>query len=248
MELRQYWNVIWKRRWLVLAVIGLVAAISAFLALTAPRTYRGDEVFTARQEPVPFAPGTEPFIYGGYYNWIASEFLVDDYTQILETQAFAMNVIDVMKSEAALGHPTGVKNLDKLKSDINKLKPMDVQDQMGSDRRQRELRVFAITPSRDLTLAELAAAGIVITRGPIKPLRGDVKDKPLFGQMDEANVDDLQSSVGREITNAATRVVLGIVAALALAFLLEYLDRSVRDERDASRILEMPVLGTIPRV
>ncbi len=248
MELRQYWNVIWKRRWLVLAIVGLVTVISAGLALTSHRTYRGDEVFTARQVPVPFAPGTEQSVYGGYYNWIASEFLVDDYTQILETQAFAMNVIDVMKSEAAAGRPASVKDFDKLKADISKLKPSDVQDQTGSDRRQRELNLFVTTTSRDLTLAELNAAAIVITRGPIVPLRGSVQDKPLFGQMDEVTVDDLQSSLGREITNAAVRVILGIVAALALAFLLEYLDRSVRDERDAHRVLEMPVLGTIPHV
>jgi capsular polysaccharide biosynthesis protein len=41
---------------------------------------------------------------------------------------------------------------------------------------------------------------------------------------------------------------MGLVLALALAFLLEYLDNSVRDERDARRVLDMPVLGTIPKV
>ncbi len=42
--------------------------------------------------------------------------------------------------------------------------------------------------------------------------------------------------------------MLGVVAAIVLAFLLEYLDNSVRDERDAKRILELPVLGAIPKL
>ena len=40
MELRQYWNVIWRRRWLVLGIVLVAAALSAFMAWTAPREYQ----------------------------------------------------------------------------------------------------------------------------------------------------------------------------------------------------------------
>jgi capsular polysaccharide biosynthesis protein len=60
-------------------------------------------------------------------------------------------------------------------------------------------------------------------------------------------MEEIQSSTGREIINAGIRVLIGLVFALALAFLLEYLDNTVRDERDARRVLDMPVLGTIPK-
>ena len=46
---------------------------------------------------------------------------------------------------------------------------------------------------------------------------------------------------------AITRRDGPICLALALAFLLEYLDNSVRDERDARKVLDLPVLGMIPR-
>ena len=38
------------------------------------------------------------------------------------------------------------------------------------------------------------------------------------------------------------------VAAVGIAFLLEYLDRSVKSEEQVSEILGVPVLGVIPRV
>ena len=47
----------------------------------------------------------------------------------------------------------------------------------------------------------------------------------------------MQSSRSRDIINAVVRVMIGVVLALALAFLLEYLDSSIRDERDARKVL-----------
>ncbi len=247
MELRQYWKVIWKRRWLVLAIVALATLLSAGLALTAPKTYRGDIHFTARQDPLPEQPSTPFFTFERYYNWYSSEFLVDDYTQIVTSDAFARSVLDTMKREAAAGRPQQVQDFTRLTSDLEKLKNKDVLADTGTDRRQRELHIFVTTPSKDLTTAMLSAAGIVITQGPIQPILGQVKDKPLFGQIDYVDRESLQSSAGKEITNAVTRVILGLVVALALAFLLEYLDTSLRDERDTKRILELPVLGTIPK-
>ncbi len=248
MELRQYWNVIWKRRWLVLVIVGLAALMSTALALTAAKTYRGDIHFTARQDPVPEDPNSPVFTYERYYNWYSSEFLVDDYTQIVQSDAFAGSVLDTAKREAAAGRPqqTGM-DFTRLQSDLERLKTKDVLDETGTDRRQRELHIFVTTPSRDLTIALLNASAIVLTQGPVKVILGQVKDKPLFGLIDNIDRTSLQSNASREITNAATRVILGIVVALALAFLLEYLDNSLRDERDTRRVLDLPVLGTIPR-
>ncbi len=103
MELRQYWNVIWKRRWLVLAIVVLAGLFSAYTLLTGTRQYRTDAVFTVRQQnPTPPDP-TKIFTYNGYYNWIASEYLVDDYTQIAESDAFGQAVLDTIKKEVPSG-------------------------------------------------------------------------------------------------------------------------------------------------
>jgi capsular polysaccharide biosynthesis protein len=38
------------------------------------------------------------------------------------------------------------------------------------------------------------------------------------------------------------------MAAVGLAFLIEYLDRSIKDPDEISRLLELPVLGVIPQM
>jgi receptor protein-tyrosine kinase len=49
------------------------------------------------------------------------------------------------------------------------------------------------------------------------------------------------------IRNVLVAALFGFIAAAALAFLLEYLDITVKNASDAERRLELPVLGVIPR-
>jgi succinoglycan biosynthesis transport protein ExoP len=54
------------------------------------------------------------------------------------------------------------------------------------------------------------------------------------------------SSPVRGTLNLGLRVLLGLIAGAALAFLIEYLDDSVRSPREAQDVLGLPVLGEIP--
>ena len=45
--------------------------------------------------------------------------------------------------------------------------------------------------------------------------------------------------------NIAIALVVGLMAGVGIAFLLEYLDNTVKTEHDIERILELPVLGAI---
>jgi capsular polysaccharide biosynthesis protein len=269
MELRQYWNVIWRRRWLVLGIVLLATAVSAFMAFTAPRTFETEVKFITRQEPTPDSAEQLYFIFDRYYNWFSSEFLVDDYTQITTSDAFAASTLATMREdffpnkviedlnnqiqEAAkpgeTPHLYGEPVAEKLKDNISKLKIQDIKSAIASDRRHRELRLTITAKDSDVTKAIADAAAIVLSDAKMKPIRGDmVDDKGVFAQIGRAGIDNIQSSRSKEIINAAIRAIMGLVLALALAFLLEYLDNSVRDERDARRVLDMPVLGTIPKV
>lgn len=42
--------------------------------------------------------------------------------------------------------------------------------------------------------------------------------------------------------------VVGLMAAVGLVFLLEYLDQTIKSGEDISRYLELPVLGAIPKI
>ena len=44
------------------------------------------------------------------------------------------------------------------------------------------------------------------------------------------------------------RLVVGLMAGVGLAFLLEYLDNTMKNEQDIEKILELPVLGSIAQI
>jgi len=246
MELKQYWNVIWKRRWLVLAIFLLTAALSAAMFLTSKLSYQADTKFNTRQEPVAGSP-TSLFLYQPYGYWIGSEFLVDDYTQIVQSDAFATSVWTVLKNEP--NEPNEASEPTLFGKPISEVTTDDIKSSLEADRRQRQLHVQITGSSREEALKIAGAVATVLTESRLKPIKGqDFDDRPVFSQIDEATADEVTSSRSKELLNAIIRVIVGLVVALALVFLLEYLDGSVRDERDAQKVLDLPVLGAIPRI
>ena len=49
------------------------------------------------------------------------------------------------------------------------------------------------------------------------------------------------------ISEIGLRTVIGLLIGIGLAFLLDYLDASVRTRDEAEDLLRLPVLGEIPR-
>lgn len=50
------------------------------------------------------------------------------------------------------------------------------------------------------------------------------------------------------VLNIAIAVVVGLMAGVGLAFLLEYMDNTIKDEEDIERLLELPILGSIQKI
>lgn len=67
------------------------------------------------------------------------------------------------------------------------------------------------------------------------------------GIVDKAEVP-LKPVKPRPVRNTAIAFALGLMAAMGLAFLLEYLDTSIKSVDDIERVLGLPVLGTIPLI
>ncbi|PFP30859.1 capsular biosynthesis protein [Bacillus sp. AFS073361] len=58
-------------------------------------------------------------------------------------------------------------------------------------------------------------------------------------------VDDSSPIKPRPLLNIAIALVVGLMAGVGLAFLLEYLDNTVKDEQEIEKLLGLPVLGVI---
>ncbi|MGE7182748.1 YveK family protein [Peribacillus sp. NPDC006672] len=50
------------------------------------------------------------------------------------------------------------------------------------------------------------------------------------------------------VLNIAIALVVGLMAGVGLAFLLEYLDNTIKDEDDIEKLLELPILGSIQKI
>lgn len=52
----------------------------------------------------------------------------------------------------------------------------------------------------------------------------------------------------RPLLNMAIALVVGMMTGIGLAFLLEYLDNTIKTEQDVERLLEIPVIGSITTI
>jgi capsular polysaccharide biosynthesis protein len=65
----------------------------------------------------------------------------------------------------------------------------------------------------------------------------------------EAAVAENQSPIKPQpLLNIAIALVVGLMAGVGLAFLLEYLDNTVKTEQDIEKRLDLPVLGVITKI
>jgi len=65
----------------------------------------------------------------------------------------------------------------------------------------------------------------------------------------KATVTDGQSPVKPQpVLNIAIALIVGLMAGVGLAFLLEYLDNTVKTEQDIEKLLELPILGVISEI
>ncbi len=223
MELREYWGILVKRwHWVVIVTI-LAFVASAAMVMLGPNQYKAEVRLTisVKQEP---RQGNY-YMYDNYYTWLTSEYLVDDFGEVVKSDSFAQDV------SARLGQA---------------VPPAAIKRDTKTTKTHRILTVTVTTGSPVQSGAIAQAIRDAMSEQAGKYFAELGSDTALLRVIDGPSVEPEMGTVRRAL-EIGLRTAVGLLAAVALAFLLHYLDPSVRTTAEAERVLGLPVLGEIPR-
>ncbi|MBX5489906.1 MAG: hypothetical protein IRZ14_02020 [Chloroflexi bacterium] len=225
MELGHYLDIV-RRRWWLVALTTLAALLVAGLL-----AYRGASAYKATVRVAVSVPVPQDCLVGqqreydcNYYAWLASEYLADDLSELVRSRAFAEDV------GALLGEPFDPKSISDVVRTRKTHRILSITVAANTFDRAHRLGnaiVETLRTNSGKYLAQLAAqSGQVVVIDPPETQRGDGP-----------------AAVALEI---GLRTLLGLLFGLALVFALDYFDPTLRNERDVTRTLGLPVLGEIP--
>lgn len=151
--------------------------------------------------------------------------LINTYNVIIKSAA----ILELVKKELDLDISTGALNekitvQSEQSSQVVTISVQDENPQMAADIANKTAEVFQkeivnIMNVNNVTI--LAKAELGENPSPVKP-------QPLL--------------------NIAIAMVVGLMAGVGIAFLLEYLDNTIKDEQDIEKAVGLPVLGVIATI
>jgi capsular polysaccharide biosynthesis protein len=231
MELREYWSIIHRRWWLPVAIM-LVALIAATtVGLRGAAAYKTDMRIAISTIPTP-DPNATLYYDPTYYSNLDSEYLADDMTELMTSRAFAD---EVMRELGGAG----------------KQPEVDVATIMSATRTKKTHRFIDVTVTTS-TFEEGQTIAGSISRILSDPNHLAIYLKALSAYNTQMNVVTLPvthraNSVPGLISEIALRTVIGLIVGIGVAFLVDYVDPSLRSRQEAETLLQVPVLGMIPR-
>jgi capsular polysaccharide biosynthesis protein len=231
MELRQYWNIIRNAWRIVLGLPLLVALFTAILGLLVPGGYVVKTSMVLTQHPLAtVGPSVVRPDENNYYSWVATEYLADDALQIVQTQQFAQDIQQWIIKQHQLT-----------------LDPIKISKSLGTpDRKHRTLyiSVSADTPQQAIWIAQGAAA-MLTTKGLSYWKRDNLGTRLDVSVLDAPNKAQPARGLVALAVNIVLRSLLALLLGIGIAFVLHYLDQSVKGVPDVEA-LGFNVVGAIP--
>lgn len=223
MELRQYWQIVWRRIWIPLVLVALVGAIS-LLTRQAPATrYAANLHFTVI---VSVQDLPNEYTYDGYYAWVSSEYLTDLLSVVVTSQSFAEAVNETLAVEGSAARLGA-----------------------GSIAAQTEHRTLQLNLSWG-NAEELSAIVAAISSTFMAEANRYLSEPgmpPVFITPIETAIFPVGAAPSlTQRLDIPIRLTLALFAGIGLVFLLDYLDTSVRNKQELEA-MGLPVLGELPR-
>lgn len=269
MELKQYGAVIWRRKWLV---VGIVAATLGIAWTTGGAQSSPPRYQTTATLLVTTLPGQLPTYPVEAIDSLSVARDVIQRTEVARGPAALLGMTTVIatpgssrvdievvdtdpKRAALIGNAFAAVYLDRIESS-GPVDPQVLSALRGAHERLRSRAIRTQQSSADPTFKEwelnwLRSADEVFAHSYAEAsLRGIVGT----GSITQAHVIQPAVAPGAPLEDPQVRLAqmlggiagLALLGALALVFLLDYLDDRIRTEDDVERAVGLPVLATLP--
>ncbi|MFJ7927793.1 YveK family protein [Peribacillus sp. NPDC096448] len=175
-------------------------------------------------------------------------------TQILVNQKQSENQLDSTQIRSNIDmintYSVIIKSpaiLEKVIDDLELEQSLDQLSQKITINSQENSQVFSLTvqdsnPSKAVEIANAVS-------GTFQKEIKDIMNVDNVSILAEAEVKENPTPIKPSpLLNIAIAVVVGLMAGIGLAFLLEYMDNTIKDEDDIERLLELPILGSIQKI
>jgi capsular polysaccharide biosynthesis protein len=228
MEFRQYWQIFRRRWWIPFLLMALVAVFS----LVQLRPW---------QTPPPFYNASMRMLVGvlpaadadvadydpRYYAWLTSEYLVDDFTEVVRSDLFAQNV-SARLSQQDIQIPAGT-----------------IRGSAATGKQHRIITLSFGWPDETELSAITAAAADELTENASLYFQQLGTDGAGITLLDAPVITLARRSL-RDRLDLPLRLLIAFVLGVGVVFLLDYMDTSVRGRADLEA-LGYVILGEIPK-
>ena len=256
MELRAYWNIIWRRSWLVILIVGVVALYVGYQYYHLRKT---PGALTAFRSDVTIQIGLQAAPNGATDNITASDALADTLisSPILTSKEFDTEVshrvaADMTQIEQRYGPNPDLGDWQNAGAIGGALTAVRAQSLVTvSTTWTSEAGAWAIATA----VGEVSASNICAYVGYVVPKQASctttaanssstVSASVISSATDPARVPG--SSASKQ-TLLVILLLVALIVGIALAFLVDYLDDRIRDKDDVQQLLQLPVYGEVPR-
>ena len=219
-ELRELFAIVMKRKWLIALCIVLCMSVGVFYSyyMVTPMYRSYTTLMVNGAKGLSSADFAETLNIGSIN---LSQKLVVTYGEIIKSRLVMEQVID--KLELEMGYGT--------------LLSMTSAQQVGATEILR-IVVQDVNPERAALIANTIS---------------EVFIKEVMRILKVNNVETIDAAIPMNYAvniktqmNIAIAMVLGAMVGVFIAFVLEYLDRSIKTENDVEKYLDLPVMGVIP--
>lgn len=224
MELKHYIQIL-RRRWWVVALVPFIVIVVGGVGYVS-RTPTFEAKARVSFKRMPDAPIPGEFQYDEYYNYLSSEYAIDDLVEIIKGNVYSERVAERLVADGF------VISVD------------EVQSMLSASREHRILAITAVSHDPDRAIRVARAGQLEIEQNAMKYLvnRNGSNRAAIIQPVQIPN--EAASDQPRARLLLVLAVVVAIGAGIVLAFVVDYFDDRLHDAELASAALHLPVLAS----